>query len=157
MLFRSALSLTDGEILQAQQQIARQESIFVEPSGAIPIGALMPLLTSGRVRGDESVVCLATGNGLKDPKAALRVLPSPATIDPSMQEVEKFLKLRLYEIRAAGAKNGDKNLFEQAPALAEVTSRVRQELGVKLTSEYAGKVRSLIEEFVKKGDRKSVV
>ena len=146
-----ALSLTDDEILQAQQQIARQESIFVEPSGAIPVGALMPLLTSGRVRGDESVVCLATGNGLKDPKAALRVLPSPATIDPSMQEVEKFLKLRLYEIRAAGAKNGDKNLFEQAPPLAEVTSRVRQELGVKLTSEYAGKVRSLIEEFVKKG------
>ncbi|MGH7409489.1 MAG: threonine synthase [Candidatus Methylomirabilis sp.] len=146
-----ALSLTDGEILQAQQQIARQESIFVEPSGALPIGALAPLLTSGRVRGDESVVCIATGNGLKDPKAALRVLPSPATIDPSMHEVEKFLKLRLYEIRAAGAKDGDKNLFQQAPSLAEVTSRVRQELGVKLTSEYAGKVRLLIEEFVKKG------
>jgi threonine synthase len=68
-----------------------------------------------------------------------------------MQEVEKFLKLRLYEIRAAGAKNGDKNLFEQVPSLAEVTTGVRQELGVKLTSEYAGKVRSLIGEFVKKG------
>ncbi len=145
------LALTDGEILEAQQKLARQESIFVEPSGAIPVGALVPLLTSGRVRADESVVCLATGNGLKDPKAAMRVLPSPATIDPSMQEVEKFLKLRLYEIRAAGAKNGDKNLFEQAPSLAEVTARVRQELGVKLTHGYAGKVRSLIEEFVKKG------
>jgi threonine synthase len=146
-----ALSLTDDEILQAQQQIARQESIFVEPSGAIPVGALIPLLTSGRVRADESIVCLATGNGLKDPKAALRVLPSPATIDPSIQEVEKFLKLRLYEIRAAGARNGAKNLFEQVPSLADVTARVRQELGVKLTAEYAGKVRSLIEEFVKKG------
>ncbi len=145
------LALTDGEILEAQQKIARQESIFVEPSGALPVGALIPLLSSGRVRPDESVVCLATGNGLKDPKAALRVLPSPATIDPSMQEVEKFLKLRLYEIRAAGAKNGDKNLFEQAPSLAEVTTRVRQELGVKLTSEYGAKVRSMIEEFVKKG------
>jgi len=146
-----ALSLTDGEILQAQQQIARQESIFVEPSGAIPVGALPPLLATGRVRPDELVVCLATGNGLKDPKAALRVLPSPATIDPSMQEVEKFLKLRLYEIRAAAAKDGDKNLFEHLPSLAEVTSRVRLELGVKLTAEYAGKVRSLIEEFVRKG------
>ena len=146
-----ALSLTDSEILQAQQQIARQESIFVEPSGAIPIGALVPLLTSGRVRGDESVVCIGTGNGLKDPKAALRVLPSPATIDPTMHEVEKFLKLRLYEIRAAGARDGEKNLFQQAPPLAEVTSVVRQELGVKLTSQYAGRVRLLIEEFVKKG------
>jgi threonine synthase len=146
-----ALSLNDTEILQAQQQIARQESIFVEPSGAIPVGALALLLTSGRVRADETVVCLATGNGLKDPKAALRVLPSPATIDPSMPEVEKFLRLRLYEIRAAGAKNGDKNLFEQVPSVADVTTRVRQEFGVKLTAEYGGKVRSLIEEFVKKG------
>lgn len=145
------LALTDDEILEAQQRLARQESIFVEPSGAIPVGALVPLLTTGRVRADESVVCLATGNGLKDPKAAMRVLPSPATIDPSMQEVEKFLKLRLYEIRAAGAKNGGRNLFEHAPSLAEVATRVRQELGVKLTQEYAGKVRSLIEEFVKKG------
>lgn len=146
-----ALSLNDTEILQAQQQLARQESIFVEPSGAIPVGALALLLTSARVRADETVVCLATGNGLKDPRAALRVLPSPATIDPSMQEVEKFLKLRLYEIRAAGAKNGDKTLFEQVPSVADVTTRVRQELGVKLTAEYGGKVRSLIEEFVKKG------
>ena len=90
-----ALSLTDSEILQAQQQIARQESIFVEPSGAITIGALVPLLTSGRVRGDESVVCIATGNGLKDPKAALRVLPSPATIDPCMpKKVGNTLELR---------------------------------------------------------------
>ncbi|CBE69112.1 MAG: threonine synthase [Candidatus Methylomirabilis oxygeniifera] len=146
-----ALSLSDTEILQAQQRIARQESIFVEPSGAIPVGALALLLTSGRVRADETVVCLATGNGLKDPRAALRVLPSPATIDPSMQEVEKFLKLRLYEIRAAGAKNGDKNLFEAVPSVTDVTARVRQEFGVKLTAEYGGKVRSLIEEFVKKG------
>jgi threonine synthase len=146
-----ALSLTDSEILQAQQQIARQESIFVEPSGAIPVAALLPLLTTGRVRADESVVCLATGNGLKDPKAALKVLPSPATIEPTMQEVEKFLNLRLYEIRAAGAKNGDKNLCEQAPSLPEVTALVRKELGVKLTAEYARKVRSMIEEFVKKG------
>lgn len=146
-----ALSLNDTEILQAQQQLSRQESIFVEPSGALPVGVLALLLTSARVRADETVVCLATGNGLKDPRAALRVLPSPATIDPSMQEVEKFLKLRLYEIRAAGAKNGDKNLFEAVPSVADVTARVRQEFGVKLTAEYGGKVRSLIEEFVKKG------
>ncbi len=146
-----ALSLNDTEILQAQQQLARQESIFVEPSGAIPVGVLALLLTSARVRADETVVCLATGNGLKDPKAALRVLPSPATIDPSLQEVEKFLKLRLYEIRAAGAKNGDKNLFEAVPSVSDVTARVRQEFGVKLTAEYGGKVRSLIGEFVKKG------
>ena len=125
--------MTDAEILEAQQQLAHLESIFVEPAGAIPIATLTPLLTTGRIRPDEVVVCLATGNGLKDPKAALRVLPSPATIEPTIAEVDKFLKLRLYEIRAAGTKDGGRGLFSQVPSQQTVSETVREELGVKLT------------------------
>ena len=143
--------LTDTEILEAQQQLAHLESIFVEPAGAVPIAALQALLTSGRVRPDETVVCVATGNGLKDPRAALRVLPSPATIEPTMAEVEKFLRLRLYEIRAAAAKDGGRGLFVQAPSQRTVVETVRQELGVKLTAEYAQRVTSLVTDFVQKG------
>src|SRR5574341_1980187 len=111
--------VTDAEILEGQQQLAHLESIFVEPAGAIPIATLTSLLTTGRIRPDEVVVCLATGNGLKDPKAALRVLPSPATIEPTIAEVDKFLKLRLYEIRAAAAKDGGRGLFSQVPSRSE--------------------------------------
>jgi threonine synthase len=145
------LILTDGEILEAQQQLARLESIFVEPAGAIPIAALGALLVSGRIRADETVVCVATGNGLKDSRAALRVLPSPATVEPTIAEVEKFLKLKLYEIRAAGAKDGGRGLFVQAPSQRTVAETVRQELGVKLTPEYAQRVTSLVTDFVQKG------
>ncbi|MBI4736417.1 MAG: threonine synthase, partial [candidate division NC10 bacterium] len=143
--------LTDAEILEAQQQLAHLESIFVEPAGAIPIATLSALLTTGRIRPDEVVVCLATGNGLKDPKAALRVLPSPATIEPTMAEVDKFLKLRLYEIRAAAAKDGGRSLFSEVPSQPKVAETVRQELGVKLTADYAHRVTGLVADFVKKG------
>ncbi|MBI3988063.1 MAG: threonine synthase [candidate division NC10 bacterium] len=146
-----SLALSDVEILEAQQHLARLESIFVEPAGAIPIAALPHLLKTGRIRPDEVVVCLATGNGLKDPKAALKVLPSPATIEPSLAEVDKFLRLRLYEIRAAGAKDGGKNLFEQVPSVNQLVERVKAELGVKLTLEYARRALQLISEFVNKG------
>jgi threonine synthase len=145
--------LSDAEILEAQQQLARLESIFVEPAGAIPIAALTSLVTTGRIRPDEAVVCLATGNGLKDPRAALRVLPSPATIEPSTAEVDKFLRLKLYEIRAAGAKEGDRSLFEETPSQRKVVETVSAELGVKLTAEYAKRVTSLVTDFVKKGKR----
>jgi threonine synthase len=145
--------LTDTEILEGQQQLAHLESIFVEPGGAIPIAALTSLVTTGRIRPDETVVCVATGNGLKDPKAALRVLPSPATIEPTIADVDKFLRLRLYEIRAAGAKAGDRRLFEQAPSPRQVTETVRSELGVKLTPEYAKRVTALVKDFVDKGKR----
>ena len=145
------LALSDTEILEAQQQLARLESIFVEPAGALPIAALPALLTSGRVRADEEVVCIATGNGLKDPRAALRVLPSPATIDPSIGEVEKFLRLRLYEIRAAGARGGERGLFTAVPSQRNVADTVLAELGVKLSPAYAKRVTGLVTDFVQKG------
>ena len=146
-----ALTVSDGEILEGQQQLARLESIFVEPAGALPIAALQPLLTTARVRADEVVVCLATGNGLKDPRAALRVLPSPPSIEPSMQEVDKFLKLKLYEIRAAGAKNGERNLFTEVPSKGALTDLVNKEFGIRLTPEYSQRVLGLVEDFVNKG------
>lgn len=146
-----ALTVSDGEILESQQRLARSESIFVEPAGALPIAALQPLLTTARVRADEVVVCLATGNGLKDPRAALRVLPSPASIEPSIQEVDKFLKLKLYEIRAAGAKNGDRNLFTEVPSKGTLTELVNKEFGIRLTPEYSQRVLGLVEDFVNKG------
>jgi threonine synthase len=143
--------LSDAEILEAQQQLAHLESIFVEPAGSIPIATLPMLLMTGRIRPDEVIVCLATGNGLKDPRAALRVLPSPATIEPTIGEVDKFLKLRLYEIRAAGAKDGARCLFGQVPSQPKVVETVRQELGVKLTADYAHRVAALVADFVRKG------
>jgi len=146
-----ALTASDGEILEAQQRLARLESIFVEPAGALSIAALHPLLTTARVRTDEVVVCLATGNGLKDPRSALRVLPSPAVIEPSMQEVDKFLKLKLYEVRAAGAKNGDRNLFTEVPSKAALSDLVNREFGIRLTPEYAQRILGLVEDFVNKG------
>jgi threonine synthase len=146
-----AVALSDTEILEAQQRLAHQESVFVEPAGAIPVAALANLLVTGRIRPDEVVVCVATGNGLKDPRAALRVLPSPATIDPSISEVDKFLKLRLYEIRAAGAKDGGRGLFAEVPTQQVVAETVRAELGVKLTVAYAKRVAGLVADFVRKG------
>ncbi|MBI4574593.1 MAG: threonine synthase [candidate division NC10 bacterium] len=143
--------LSDAEILEAQQQLAHLESIFVEPAGAIPIATVPALLTSGRIRPDEVVVCLATGNGLKDPKAALRVLPSPATIEPTLAEVDKFLKLRLYDLRAAAAKDGGRSIFDQVPSQHKVSQSVQEELGVKLTADYAHRVTTLVADFVRKG------
>jgi len=145
------VALADEEILEAQQDLARSESIFVEPAGAIPIAALSPLIMTGRIRPDEVVVCLATGSGLKDPKAALKVLPAPASIEPLTSEVDKFLRLKLYEIRASGAKNGGKELFTKVPSQAEIGELVKREFGVKLTADYAKKVRALAVEFINKG------
>ncbi len=66
-------SVTDEEILSAYAQIARSEGIFCEPASAASLAGLIKHLKAGKLKGDATVVCVLTGNGLKDPNSALSV------------------------------------------------------------------------------------
>lgn len=58
------LTVTDEEITSARRLLSSREGIFVEPASATPIAALDEI--GGRLEKDAVVVCVATGNGLKD-------------------------------------------------------------------------------------------
>jgi threonine synthase len=58
------LTVTDEEITAARRLLSSKEGIFVEPASAAPIAALVEI--GGRLEKDAIVVCVATGNGLKD-------------------------------------------------------------------------------------------
>ncbi|MEI6447669.1 MAG: threonine synthase [Actinomycetes bacterium] len=60
-------SVTDDQILEAYNLLAKHEGIFCEPASAASVAGL---LTHGP-DGAEDVVCVLTGNGLKDPDTAL--------------------------------------------------------------------------------------
>lgn len=64
-------SVTDKEILDAYATIARSEGIFCEPASAASLAGLIKHLAKGKLADDATVVCVLTGNGLKDPDAAL--------------------------------------------------------------------------------------
>jgi threonine synthase len=59
-----ALAVTDEETIAARMDLASSEGIFVEPASAVPIAALRKLM--GKIEKDATVVCICTGNGLKD-------------------------------------------------------------------------------------------
>jgi len=63
----TAETVTDSEILQAQRELASLEGIFVEPASAASIAGLTKLRANGTVDPSETVVCVTTGHGLKDP------------------------------------------------------------------------------------------
>ena len=42
---------------------------------------------------DETVVCVLTGNGLKDIAGALKAVGEPVKIDPTVEAAEKALKI----------------------------------------------------------------
>ncbi|MBI4399161.1 threonine synthase [Candidatus Micrarchaeota archaeon] len=64
-------SVTDDEILEAQALLAQKEGIFVEPASASSIAGLKKLVEDNEIGKDERIVCVTTGNGLKDPNVVV--------------------------------------------------------------------------------------
>src|SRR5450755_503949 len=61
----TALAVSDGELLEAGVQLAREEGIFAAPEGAACVAALEKLLASGFLKPAERMVIYNTGAGLK--------------------------------------------------------------------------------------------
>jgi threonine synthase len=79
----AAESVSDDEIVTTQKMLAQLEGIGVEPASASSIAGLKKLVDSGEVDKDERVVCITTGNLLKDPEEAVKVSEPPVKIPAS--------------------------------------------------------------------------
>lgn len=80
-------TVTDDEILAAQRDLARLEGIFVEPASAAPIA----YLRKRKWHDVETVVCVCTGHGLKDPDAVLKSSPKLARSAPTLNALRAAL------------------------------------------------------------------
>ncbi|MCX6934581.1 MAG: threonine synthase [Verrucomicrobia bacterium] len=86
--------VTDEEILDAYQLLARTEGIFVEPACAAPVAGLRKAIAAGWIPPGSLVTMTLTGHGLKDPDTALSVIPKPAApIAPTLDAARKALGL----------------------------------------------------------------
>ena len=90
--------VTDAEILSAQQWLAANEGIFVEPASAASIAGLFKCLSTERcavcpvpkIPEGSRIVCTVTGHGLKDPDIAREQCGS---IIPAKAEMSEILRL----------------------------------------------------------------
>ncbi len=95
----SAEVVSDEEISEAQALLARSEGLFVEPASASSIAGLKKLFEGGYIDKDETVVCVATGHGLKDPEAAMRRWNVLIEADADIITIEKFLERRAKSVQ----------------------------------------------------------
>jgi threonine synthase len=84
-------AVSDEEILSAYRDVARLEGVFCEPSSAASLAGVRRLAAEGRIGPDEIVVCVLTGNGLKDPDTALRGVPPVLEAAATIEAVERAL------------------------------------------------------------------
>jgi threonine synthase len=86
-----SITVTDDEIIKAQQLLGRREGVCVEPASAASVAGLKKLRDSGVVDRDERVVCICTGNGLKDPDTIINNCAPPIKCGNSVADVERIL------------------------------------------------------------------
>ncbi|HZJ28849.1 MAG TPA: threonine synthase [Solirubrobacterales bacterium] len=88
-------SVTDEQILEAYRWLAQNEGVFCEPASAASVAGLLAhgLEIEGEDEGrrPESVVCVLTGHGLKDPDTALGTAPSVIGCENDLRAVERLV------------------------------------------------------------------
>jgi threonine synthase len=76
-------AVTDDEILAAYSLLGAREGVFCEPASAASVAGLLKYGAEGRV------VCVLTGNGLKDPQTAMNQAASVIPCEPEIERVEE--------------------------------------------------------------------
>lgn len=84
-------AVTDEEILKAYKMLAENEGIFAEPASCTTLAGILKLKEQGYFKGGETVVCVLTGNGLKNPKTSLTQIPTPEKIKATKEAVLKAI------------------------------------------------------------------
>ena len=85
-------AVNDEQILLAHRELARLEGVFCEPSSATSVAGVSAAAAAGEVDPDALVVCVLTGNGLKDPTTAEQGLSiNPVQAEPTVASVMQAL------------------------------------------------------------------
>ncbi|WP_274436546.1 threonine synthase [Alicyclobacillus sp. ALC3] len=88
-------SVTDDQIREAYQLIAT-EGVLAEPASAASVAGLLQLAEAGRIERGQTIVCVLTGNGLKDPDSAMKLSRSQTeVVDANMHAVSQVLESSL--------------------------------------------------------------
>ena len=149
----AAVEVTDTDVLEVEQTLAKEEALFVEPSGALAMAAVQKLAKKKFFKKDDTVVCVATGNGLKDPKSAIKILPDPPTIDPDMKEIDSYLKQKLYHLKSEIVKDKNKVLLEKIPSTKKLKEIIKKEFNITPPDGILKNAQEVIREFETKGKK----
>jgi threonine synthase len=86
-------AVSDEEIMAAQLDVVRFEGVFCEPASAAGVAGVRRLAGEGRIGRDETVVCVLTGHGLKDPDAVQAEEGALRPIPPDLQSIRRAMGL----------------------------------------------------------------
>ncbi|MGE5678965.1 MAG: threonine synthase [Pseudomonadota bacterium] len=85
------IDVSDEEILSAMKVLAQKTGVFGEPAGVTSFAGLMKMNELGKLRGDEQVVSIVSGSGLKDIKSAMKAVGTANHVAPDLEDVKRIV------------------------------------------------------------------
>lgn len=79
--------IRDEDLLEAYRLLATVEGVFCEPASAISLAGVIELSRRGFFKKGDTVVCILTGHGLKDPDRAIAVSAKPIVVPPDEERI----------------------------------------------------------------------
>ena len=84
--------VTDEEIINAYKILHQSEGIACEPASAASVAGLLKSAKANKISPESTVVCVLTGNGLKDPDSAIKYSEQEKLeVKPDIKEISKLL------------------------------------------------------------------
>ena len=145
-----AVSVSDNEILESQHEMARCEGIFVEPSSATALAVLKKLAKTQDIRG-QKIVCVLTGDGLKDTAPILKVAIKPPVIEPTVKDFLTLYDNKYFSGSTISIVEQDEVLFVATPTIAECKQSVTTFFGTTFSDEKIALLCETIAAFLQKG------
>ena len=83
---------TSDEILKAQAMIGRTEGILAETASSTTVAVLKKMIDKGIVKDTDKVVCVVSGNGMKELNTIEQNTNIPKGIECDADELDKYIK-----------------------------------------------------------------
>lgn len=86
------LTVPDEAILSASKMLAGNTGLFAEPAAAAAFAGFLSYHSDGRITSGSSNIVLLTGGGLKDPAAVSSLIRMPASVYPTIDNLERLMQ-----------------------------------------------------------------
>ena len=148
--------VSDREIMEAQYLLSTEESLFVETASAATLALLMKQVSQRSELQGSKVVCVLTGEGLKDPGVVLKSAIKPPTINPDAAEFSRLYNSNFFSSRTMIFQDRDKIIFQEHPSVADIKFQLLTLLGADYENTYVFRIQNMIDSFLAKGKTVSV-
>lgn len=138
-------------MLEAQYMLSTKEGLFVELASSSTVAHLLKQHEEGKLQKGAKVICVLSGEGLKDPSVVLKSAIQPPIIYPTENDFDKLYNSRFFDNKMMLFIDQNQLVFDTEPTIKEVKSALESMFGANYDETFTIKVKTLIERFLAKG------